>query len=82
MTQQILAEMTASITELKQHPLRTVNSAHGDTIAILSNNKPVFYCVPSKMYETIMNAMDDIYLADIVRQRQGEQGVKVNINDL
>jgi antitoxin StbD len=82
MTEQILTNMAASITELKQHPLRTVNSAHGDSIAILSNNKPVFYCVPSKMYETIMNAIDDMYLVDIVKQRQNERSVRVDINDL
>jgi antitoxin StbD len=50
MTNLILSNMTASITELKKHPMATVNSAHGEPLAILSHNEPVFYCISAKTY--------------------------------
>lgn len=82
MTQHILADTVASITELKKHPLRTVNSAYGDPIAILSNNKAVFYCVPTAKYEAMMDVIDDARMMETLNQRVGEKAVAVNIHDL
>lgn len=82
MTHVILSKMTASITELKKHPMSTVRSAGGQSLAILSHNEPVFYCVPAKMYEAMMDALDDAHLAEIVRERAHEEEIAVSIDDL
>lgn len=82
MTHYILSNMTASITDLKKHPMATVNSAHGEPLAILNRNEPVFYCVPAKTYLAMMDILEDIELAKIVRERANEAEVEVNINDL
>lgn len=78
----ILSEMTASITELKQSPMATFNSAGGGSIAILSHNEPVFYCVPPTLYEAMMDIIEDVELAAIVRARQNDEEVEVNLDDL
>lgn len=78
----ILSDMTASITELKRHPMATVNKAHGAALAILNHNEPVFYCVPSQMYESMVDIIEDIHLGKIVEERKGQKKIKVNINDL
>lgn len=78
----ILSNVTASITELKKHPMATVKSAKGEPLAILSHNAPVFYCIPVKMYEAMMDVLEDVQLAEIVRERAHEQEIEIHINDL
>ena len=47
MTTRVLAEVAASITELKANPMKVAGSAYGDPVAILNRNEPAFYCVPA-----------------------------------
>lgn len=79
---QILSNLTASITELKKHPMATVNSAHGEPLAILSHNEPVFYCVPAKTYEVMMDILEDVELAKLIQARAKEKEIEINTNDL
>ncbi|MFY9136456.1 hypothetical protein [Zwartia sp.] len=44
----ILADITASISELKRNPIATVASGEGSAVAILNRNEPAFYCIPAK----------------------------------
>ncbi|MDF3033515.1 MAG: hypothetical protein K0R76_469 [Alphaproteobacteria bacterium] len=79
---QILSNLTASITELKKHPMATVNGTHGEPLAILSHNEPVFYCVPAKTYEVMLDILEDLELAKIIEARAKEKEIEVDINDL
>jgi antitoxin StbD len=78
----ILAEMTASVSELKKNPMGTVAAGEGAPVAILNRNEPVFYCVPAKAYEALMDRLDDIELNAIADARQGQSIVKVTLDDL
>jgi len=40
----ILAETTASVSELKKNPMATVAAGEGFPVAILNRNEPSFYC--------------------------------------
>ena len=82
MTTRILAEVAASITELKANPMKVVSRAHGEPIAVLNRNEPVFYCVPAEAYELIMDKIEDLELLAITEERRGEPTVSVDINDL
>jgi antitoxin StbD len=82
MTYSILSGITASITELKTNPMQTVESAAGESIAILNRNKPAFYCVPVEMYERMIEALDDMNLIEIIHKRRGQKEIAVSINDL
>lgn len=82
MTHLILSQMTASITELKKHPMATVQSAAGQPLAILSHNEPVFYCVPAKTYEAMLDALEDMQLAQVIKERENEEEIEVHIDDL
>lgn len=81
---QILADCSASISELKKNPTALLNEADGSAIAILNHNKPVAYLVPAQTYELLMEMIDDIELAKIVESRRADlsEVVKVNIDDL
>lgn len=82
MINQILADATTSISELKKNPMAVVESAEGFPLAVLNRNKPAFYCVPAAAYEALMDRLEDLELGEIVRQRQGEEVVKVSIDEL
>ncbi len=81
---QILADSSASISELKKNPTALLNEADGSAIAILNHNKPAAYLVPAQTYEFLMELIDDIELAKIVESRRADlsEAVEVNIDGL
>jgi antitoxin StbD len=82
MTHLVLTDHVASISDLKANPMATVNSAGGQTVAILNRNQPAFYAVPAEAYERLMEVMDDIELAKIVRERSNQEAIKVSLDEL
>ncbi|MFM2478558.1 type II toxin-antitoxin system Phd/YefM family antitoxin [Celerinatantimonas sp. MCCC 1A17872] len=82
MASRILTDVAASITELKANPMKVVQSAHGEPIAVLNRNAPAFYCVPAEVYEMMMDKLDDLELVAIAKERIGEESIPVNLDDL
>ena len=81
----ILAETTASISELKKNPMATVVAAgEGFPVAILNRNEPAFYCVPAKAFEALMDKLEEMELNSIVdaRLKDGKPLVRVKLDDL
>ena len=82
MSNTILAETTASVSELKKNPMGTVAAGEGFPVAILNRNAPAFYCVPAKAYEALMNKLEDMELNAIADSRKGQRVVKVKLDEL
>ncbi|MBK5940978.1 type II toxin-antitoxin system Phd/YefM family antitoxin [Lamprobacter modestohalophilus] len=84
MAHPILAEMTASVTELKRNPMGTVAAGEGFPVAILNRNEPAFYCVPAQAYEALMNRLEDLELNALADARlaDGQAAVKVALDEL
>jgi len=82
--QPILANYTASITELKKSPTQLLKDAGDEAVAILNHNVASAYLVPSALYEKMMDIMDDYYLSKVVDERlnDGSKPIRVNIDDL
>ena len=80
----ILADCSASISELKKNPTALLKVSDGAPIAILNHNKPAAYLVPAQTYEWLMEKLDDIELATIVELRRSQEAdaVEVSLNDL
>ncbi|MBE1207196.1 type II toxin-antitoxin system Phd/YefM family antitoxin [Aminobacter carboxidus] len=78
----VLAEVTASVSELKKNPMGTVAAGEGFPVAILNRNEPAFYCVPAKAFEAMMERLEDIELNAIADARKGEKRVRVDIDAL
>lgn len=76
----ILAEVTASISELKRNPMGIVAAGEGFPVAILNHNEPAFYCVPAKAFEAMMERLEDIELNAIADARRNEPRIKVDID--
>lgn len=82
MTTRILADVAASITELKANPMKVASSAFGEPVAVLNRNEPAFYCVPAAAYEILMDRLEDLELLAIAAERKNEPSISVNIDDL
>lgn len=82
MVHTVLAETTASVSELKRDPMGTVAAGEGSPVAILNRNEPAFYCVPAKAYEALLNRLEDLELNAMADARQGQAEVEVSLDDL
>ena len=82
MTHIILAETSASVSELKRNPMGTVAAGDGFAVAILNRNEPAFYCVPAKAYEALMNRLEDVELNEIADARADEPIIRVSLDEL
>lgn len=78
----VLAEITASVSELKRNPMGTVAAGDGAPVAILNRNEPAFYCVPAKAYEAMMDRLEDLELNAIADSRADEPVIKVTLDEL
>lgn len=78
----LLADYGISISELKKNPSAAIRAAEGAPVAILNRNTPEAYLVPAEAWEEIMDALDDMRLAEIVRERAGQEEIEVSIDDL
>ena len=75
----ILADCSASISELKKNPTALLKVSDGAPIAILNHNKPTAYLVPAQTYEWLMKKLDDIELATIVELRRSQKADAVEV---
>lgn len=80
-THPILADISAGISELKKNPMAVVQQGDGAPVAILNRNKPVFYAIPAKAFELLMDKLEDMELASIVEARKDQPEIEVNIDD-
>lgn len=77
-----LANYVATIAELQDAPMKNALKGNGSPVAILEDNKPVFYCVPAKTWETLMEHLEDAELGKIAKQRAGEPTIALKIDEL
>jgi len=78
----ILANVTASVSELKRNPMGTVAAGEGFPVAILNHNEPAFYCIPAKTWEAMVERLEDIEDHALANTRAKDKVVKVKLNDL
>ena len=81
-THPILADVSAGISELKKNPMSVMKQGDGAPVAILNRNEPVFYAVPAKAYEELMDKLEDIELAAVVRARLDQPEIEVSLDEL
>mgnify|MGYP001559924404 FL=1 len=78
----ILAETTASVSELKKNPMGTVAAGEGFPVAILNRNETAFYCVPARAYEALMDKLEDLELNAIADARKDQAEIDVKLDEL
>lgn len=48
----------------------------------LANDKPAFYAVSADTYERLTDRLEDIELTEIVREREGQPEIEVDIDQV
>ena len=82
MAHQIFAATSASIAELRRDPTKAVAAGEGFPVAIISRNEPVFYCVPAKAYEALLERIEDLELSATADAREGQASHRVSLDEL
>lgn len=59
-----------------------MKQGEGSPVAILNRNEPVFYAVPASAYEELMDKLEDVELAAIVRARLDQPEIEVSLDEL
>ncbi len=80
----VLANISASISELKRNPSSLIRESDGEPIAILNHNIPTAYLIPAETYEELLERIEDYQLGVIVKERQNERisAIEVDIDEL
>ena len=78
----LLAGSGVSISDLKKNPSAVIAAADWFPVAVLNRNKPSAYLVPAKAWEELMDRLEDIELADLVRARADQRSTPVTLDEL
>lgn len=75
----ILSDLSVSMTEFKKNLHDVLSESGGQTVAVLSHNKPAFYMVPPERYEAMLEELDDLKLVHLVRERLKQKSFAVEV---
>ncbi len=80
----ILANYSVSISELKKSPTAILNDAGDEAVAVLNHNIPSAYLVPSKTYEKLLEIVDAYLLEQTIKERLSEDAkpIEVSLDEL
>lgn len=82
MLDQLLAGSSISISDFKKNPSAAIAAAEGFPVVILNRNKPSAYLIPADAWAELVDRLEDIELAALVRERADEEPVKVALDAL
>ncbi|MCF6764019.1 type II toxin-antitoxin system Phd/YefM family antitoxin [Pseudomonas fragi] len=80
--QNVMADRAVSVSELKKNPSAVMSGAQGGAVAVLNHNRVMAYMVPTDVYEAMMERLDDMDLAELVKARSQEAPIPVSLDDL
>lgn len=78
----IYAETVVAVDELKRDPASVLEQSENEPVAIFDHDRPTAYLISAELYESLLDALDDLALAELVKQRQGQERIRVSIRDL
>ena len=82
-TTPIHAQTTISVSALRRsNPSKILEDAGGNPVAVLNHDKPEAYLLSAKVYEKLLDQIDDLALLKIIEKRRGGKTIRVNIEDL
>ncbi|SDB49171.1 antitoxin StbD [Desulfonatronum thiosulfatophilum] len=80
--QTIYTDKIVSVTELKRNFSNVLNQAGNDPVAILNHNKAAAYLLSAEHYERLIDRLEDIEDAKLIKERSAGPFVEVNMDDL
>lgn len=80
--QNIYANKTVSVTELKRNLASVLSQAGNDAVAVLNHNRPEAYLLPAALYESLLERLEDLEDSQLVQERQEGPFVEVSLDEL
>ena len=80
--QRVGADYAVSVSDLKKSPSAILGGSNGMPVAVLNHNRIMAYMVPADTYEAMLERLDDLDLADIIKARSEETPVPVELDEL
>lgn len=78
----ICAKKTVSVTVLKRNFAAVMHEVENEAIAVLNHNKPEAYLLSADYYESLLQRLEDLEDAKMIRERGDGPFVDVDIDDL
>ncbi|SFL32001.1 type II toxin-antitoxin system Phd/YefM family antitoxin [Pseudomonas sp. NFACC46-3] len=80
----ILADVAVSVSELKKNPSTVLSGANGAPVAVLNHNRVMGYMVPASVYEAMVDRLEELELAQVVKARieANETPVRMSLDEL
>lgn len=78
----VLSQFAVSVTELKRNYAAVLKQADDAPVVVLNHNRPEAYLLPASHYERLMEHLEDLEDAKLVRERSKGPFVKVKLDDL
>ncbi|WP_243438632.1 type II toxin-antitoxin system Phd/YefM family antitoxin [Fundidesulfovibrio soli] len=78
----IYSNKTVSVTELKRNLSAILSEAGDDPVAVLNHNRPEAYLLSAAYYEKLLERLEDLEDARLVRERSDGPFVEVDIDGL
>lgn len=78
----VLSQLAVSVTELKRNYAGILKQAEDGPIAVLNHNRPEAYLLPASHYEKLMDYLEDLEDAQLVRERANGPFVQVKLDEL
>jgi antitoxin StbD len=80
----IYADLSVSMTDFKKNPAEVLRQAGQKPVAVLNHNKPAFYTLTPKLFEAILEELEDKELNELARKRlsTSDDIVMVNVDKI
>jgi antitoxin StbD len=80
----IYADYSVSMSEFKKNPAQVLRTAGEKPVAVLNHNKPAFYMVTPKLFESLIEELADRELLQVARHRlaQKHQAIEVDVDQI
>jgi antitoxin StbD len=78
----ILRKSSVTVTELKRHYASILAQADDAPVAVFNRNRPEAYLVPAAYFERLLNQLEDLQDAQLIRQRANGRFIEINPDDL
>lgn len=78
----LLSSRSVSVTELKRNYASILSQADDEPVAVLNHNRPEAYLVPAPFFERLLQLLEDLEDAKLVRERMKGPFIDVSPNEL
>ncbi len=76
----IYADYSISMSEFKKNPAQVLRSAGEKPVAVLNHNRPAFYMVTPKLFESLVEKLVDLDLVELVRHRLAHKDTAIEVD--